>query len=242
MTGPIVVSRADWLAERLRLLEEEKAFTRQRDALSARRRALPWVRVEKAYVFETPAGALSLSEIFTGRDQLIVYHFMFGPDWELPCKSCSFWADNFNLIPDHLAQRDTAFVAISRAPLARLDAFKTRMGWSFPWYSSGDGDFNHDFGVSFRRAEVEAGTATYNYRPTTTRMSDLVGISVFARDAAGGVFHTYSTYGRGVDMLNGAYHYLDLTPKGRDEAGLEFSQSWVRHRDRYDADVEPGRA
>jgi len=228
-----VVTREQWLGARRQLLAEEKEFNRLRNRLSQRRRELPWVRVEKSYVFDGPGGRTTLAQLFEGRHQLIVYHFMFAPEWEAGCKSCSFWADNFSGIPIHLQQRDVTFIAISRAPLDKLDAFKTRMGWSFPWYSSGGNDFNFDYQVSFRPEDLAKGEVEYNYRCMKTTMSDLVGISVFYRDDNDAVFHTYSCFSRGVDMLNLAYHYLDLVPKGRDEAGLPSPQAWVRYHDKY---------
>ena len=233
MTGHPIVSREDWLAARKSLLAEEKAFTRARDALSRRRRAMPWVRIDKPYCFEGPECALGLGDLFGGRRQLVVQHFMFPPEWEKPCKSCSFWADGFNGIVAHLAQRDTAFVAVSRAPLDKLDATKRRMGWTFPWVSSGEGDFNTDFDVSFRDADLAAGTATYNYAPKQGPMKDLPGVSAFVRDADGAVYHTYSCFARGLDILNPAYNLLDLTGLGRQEEALPFPMSWVRLHDEY---------
>jgi len=227
-----VVSHEEWLKARLELLAAEKEFTRQRDALTRRRMAMPWERVEKSYRFEGPKGALSIAELFDGRSQLIVYHFMLGPDWEEGCKSCSFWADNFNGIPIHLNHRDVTFTAVSRAPLAKIDAYKKRMGWSFPWVSSYGSDFNFDHHVSFTPEEIAEGRGYYNYG-VQPNMSEQVGISVFYRNDRSDVFHTYSCYSRGVDMLNGAYHYLDLVPKGRDEDGLEFTMRWVRRHDQY---------
>ena len=228
-----VVSREEWLKVRLELLAAEKEFTRQRDALTRRRRAMPWERVEKSYQFEGPNGALSLADLFDGRSQLIVYHFMFGPDWDEGCKSCSFMADNFNGILIHLNHRDVTFTAISRAPFAKIDAYKKRMGWSFPWVSSYGCDFNFDYHVSFTPEEIAEGEAYYNYGPWRIGTSDEVGISVFAKNESGEVFHTYSCYARGTEMLNGAYHYLDLVPKGRDEDGFDFSMEWVRRHDQY---------
>jgi predicted dithiol-disulfide oxidoreductase (DUF899 family) len=228
-----VVSREAWLEARRQYLAREKAFTRERDQLSAERRALPWVRVGKDYAFDTPNGKKTLAELFGDCSQLIVQHFMFGPDWEDPCKSCSFWADNFNGIPVHLRHRDVTLVAVSSAPLERLEAFKRRMGWTFMWVSSGGSDFNHDYNVTFTPEELAAGEVTYNYAPRKTSMTELPGISVFYRDASGAVFHTYSCYARGLDMMNGAYHYLDLVPKGRDEAELQHGMQWVRLHDRY---------
>jgi predicted dithiol-disulfide oxidoreductase (DUF899 family) len=233
MNNHRVVSPQEWLAARRRLLEKEKAFTRERDQLSRERRELPWEKVEKSYVFETSKGRESLADLFAGRSQLVVYHFMFAPDWDGGCKSCSFWADNFNGIVTHLAQRDVTMVAISRAPLAKLEAFKKRLGWTFKWASSGNGDFNYDYHVSFRPDAAEQ--ATYNYVNNDGSMSDLPGISVFFKDANGDIFHTYSSYGRGIDILNTAYNYLDLVPKGRDEEGLPHSMAWVNYHDLYPA-------
>jgi predicted dithiol-disulfide oxidoreductase (DUF899 family) len=229
-----VVSHDEWIEARKQLLREEKEFTRARDALSQRRRDLPWERVDKAYVFDSPEGRKTLPELFGGKSQLIVYHFMLDPDWNEGCKSCSFWADQFDGAAIHLAHRDVALLAVSRAPLARIEAYKKRMGWRFPWVSSFGGDFNFDYGVSFAPETVAAGRAIYNFAPTKTSMSELPGISVFTRDESGAVFHTYSCYARGLDMLNGAYHFLDLAPKGRDEAGLPHAMAWVRRHDEYD--------
>jgi len=234
MTEHLVVSRAEWLEARKQLLAEEKEFTQQRDALSARRRALPWVAVEKAYRFEGPEGPASLGDLFGGKSQLVVYHFMFGPDWEKPCKSCSFWADGYNGMGAHLAARDTHLVAISRAPLAKLQDRAKRMDWTFPWYSSGEDDFNYDFGVSFRPEALATGSVSYNYRTQAIRMSDLPGFSAFVRDGAG-IYHTYSCFSRGLDMMNPAYQILDLTALGRQEDGLPNPMSWVRLRDEYAA-------
>jgi len=228
-----VVSREEWLAARRQLLAEEKAFTRMRDRLSEQRRALPWERVDKDYVFEGPDGTQSLAEVFDGRSQLVVYHFMFAPEADVPCKSCSFWADNFNGIVAHLNRRDVTFVAISRAPLAKLQAFAKRLGWTFKWLSSGDSDFNYDYKVSFKPEDLAGAKAVYNYAPNEMQMADLPGISVFFKDESGAVFHTYSCYARGLDMMNAAYHYLDLVPKGRDEDGLPFSMAWVDFRHLY---------
>ena len=224
-----IVSQDAWLTERQALLAEEKAFTHARDALSRKRRQMPWVKIDKPYVFESTKGKLSLADLFGKHSQLIVYHFMYGRDWQEGCKSCSFWADNFDRIIAHLNQRDVSMVAVSTAPMATLEAFRKRMGWSFPWVSSGGTAFNQDFGVSPRPGEK----VDYNFGTSKSDMDELPGISVFARDGSGAVYHTYSCYARGLDMLNGAYHYLDLVPKGRDEAGLPFTMSWVRHHDKY---------
>ncbi|MGH7004699.1 MAG: DUF899 domain-containing protein [Alphaproteobacteria bacterium] len=227
-----VVSHEDRLKARLELLAAEKEFTRQRDALTRRRMAMPWERVEKSYQFEGPNGALSLADLFDGRSQLIVYHFMLGPDWEEGCKSCSFWADNFDGIPIHLNHRDVTLTAVSRAPLAKIEAYKKRMGWSFPWVSSYGSDFNYDCHVSFTEEQLAAGKVDYNYG-LVEGYEELPGLSVFSKNERGEVFHTYSCYARGIDMVNGAYQFLDLVPKGRDEDGFEFSMEWVRRHDQY---------
>jgi predicted dithiol-disulfide oxidoreductase (DUF899 family) len=235
MANHDVVSHEAWLAARKALLLEEKEFTRLRDQLSQRRRDLPWVRVDKQYVFEGPDGKESLAELFGGRSQLVVYHFMFGPDWEAPCKSCSFWADNFERNVVHLAHRDVTLIAVSSAPLQRLEAFKRRMGWTFKWVSSAGGDFNYDYQVSFTADDLAKGEAYYNYAMQKNTVSELPGISVFYKDAGGTVFHTYSCYARGLDMMNAAYHYLDLVPKGRDEADQRpYPMAWLRYRDSYE--------
>jgi len=233
MSDKKVVSHEEWLQARLELLVAEKEFTRQREALTRRRMAMPWERVEKSYRFEGPDGILSLAELFAGCSQLIVYHFMFASDWEEGCKSCSFWADNFNGIPIHLHHRDVTLAAVSRAPFAKIGAYKERLGWSFPWVSSYGSDFNFDYHVSFAAEQVAAGIAYYNYGVRPTDVSDEQGISVFYMNARGEVFHTYSCYARGIEMVNGAYHFLDLVPKGRDEDGFEFSMQWVRRHDQY---------
>jgi predicted dithiol-disulfide oxidoreductase (DUF899 family) len=235
VTNHQVVSPEAWVAARKQLLTKEKEFTRLRDQLSQGRRDLPWVQVTKQYLFDGPEGKQTLGQLFNGRSQLIVYHFMFGPDWEVGCKSCSFWADNFNGIVPHLNQRDVTFVAVSRAPLAKLQAFATRLGWSFKWVSSSRSDFNYDYNVSFTPEDLADGSAIYNYAANKMNMPELPGISVFFKDAEGKVFHTYSCYARGLDMLNTAYHYLDLVPKGRDETGRPHSMAWVRLRGQYDS-------
>ena len=229
----ITSTRAQWLNERKALLAREKEFDQARDALSAARRDLPWVAVEKEYIFDAEDGQLSLADLFQGKTQLVIYHFMFGTDWEEGCTSCSFWIDNLNGISSHLNARDTALAMVSKGPLAKLLKFKTRMGWSLPWYSSANTDFNEDYHVTFPQEDRDAGDVTYNYRKTQMGMSDMPGISVFTKDRDGRVYHTYSTYARGVDMLNGAYHILDLTPKGRDEDDLPFSMSWLKRHDEY---------
>jgi predicted dithiol-disulfide oxidoreductase (DUF899 family) len=228
-----VVSRAQWLSARTALLAQEKEFTRQRDELSRRRRELPWVRLDKPYVFEGPDGKETLPDLFANRTQLVVYHFMFGPDWNEGCKHCSFWADNFNPVGVHLNHRDVTFVAISRAPLAKIERFRQRMGWSFKWVSSGQNDFNYDYRVSFTPEQLKSGAVDYNYEISDMDMAEREGVSVFYKDAQGAVYHTYSTFARGIDLLNTAYNYLDLVPKGRDEDGPEGPQAWVRYHDRY---------
>ena len=226
-----VVSKDQWIAARKRLLAKEKEFTLLREDLSRERRDLPWERVDKRYMFDTDTGQQSLVDLFEGRHQLVVYHFMFAPEWETGCKSCSFWADNFNGIVAHLKQRDVSFVAVSRAPVAKLRAFSQRMGWEFKWVSSGNSDFNYDHQVSFTEQQLQ-GPVTYNYAEQRFPVTDAPGVSVFVRDGDS-VFHTYSSFGRGIDMLNTAYHYLDLVPKGRDEAGLPHTMAWVKLHDQY---------
>jgi predicted dithiol-disulfide oxidoreductase (DUF899 family) len=232
MTMHQIASKQDWTAARLALLAREKAFTRARDELSAARRALPWEKVEKDYVFEGESGSVSFADLFAGRSQLIVYHFMFGPDWDAGCKSCSFWGDNFARIVVHLNARDTNLALISRAPYERLAAYKKRMGWTFDWVSSLGNTFNYDYAVSFTKEELAKPDANYNFGTRKFGMDEAPGISVFARDG-GNIFRTYSTYSRGLDMLNGAYHLLDLVPKGRDEDGLSYGMEWLRRRDEY---------
>jgi len=226
-----VVDSVDWMQARKQLLEKEKDFTRAEDALAKARQELPWERVEKSYVFDGPAGEESLGDLFGKRSQLIVYHFMFAPDWEAGCKACTFWADNFERIVIHVEQRDAAFVAISRAPYEKLAGYRKRMGWTFKWVSSNHTDFNFDYQVSFDPSRSHDRVETYNYAPKTHQAPELPGISVFCRDGAS-IYHTYSTYGRGIEMMNTAYHYLDLLPKGRDEDGN--GMAWLRRRDEYD--------
>jgi predicted dithiol-disulfide oxidoreductase (DUF899 family) len=231
MTKHKVLSREKWLAARKALLVKEKAFTRLRDRLSRQRRALPWVKVDKNYVFEGPTGRETLSDLFDDRSQLIVYHFMFAPDWDAGCKHCSFWADNFDKIIVHLNHRDVTMVAASRAPYSKLAAYQKRMGWNFKWVSSGGTDFNFDYHVSFTPEEEANKKALFNYKMQDPDSSDREGASIFYKDAKGNIFHTYSTYARGIDMVNTAYHYLDLVPKGRDEE--KTGPSWLRRRDEY---------
>ena len=234
MSGHEIVDHERWIAARQELLAREKEFSRLREDLARQRRGLPWERVGKEYVFAGPEGALSLSDLFRGRSQLVVYHFMFTPDWDEGCPHCSFWADTFDGAVVHLAARDISFVAISRAPLAKLTAYQRRMGWTFPWVSASATDFNYDFGVSFAPAALADGTAGYNYGSTDAGLEDREGISVFCRDDTGAVFHTYSAYARGIDMVNSAYQFIDLTPKGRDEPS-DAPQYWVRRHDEYGA-------
>jgi predicted dithiol-disulfide oxidoreductase (DUF899 family) len=228
-----VVSHEDWLTARRQLLADEKEFTRLRDRLSQQRRDLPWERVDKNYVFDGPGGRETLSQLFDGKHQLATYHFMLGPGWNEGCKSCSYWADNFNGIDIHLRQRDVTFTTISRAPLPEIEAFKKRMEWTFKWVSSFGSDFNYDYHASLRPEEVASGKAVYNYAPTRATMEEQPGISVFYKDDDGSIFHTYSCYSRGLDMMNGAYHWLDLVPKGRDETG-PHKMTWVRLHDEYE--------
>jgi predicted dithiol-disulfide oxidoreductase (DUF899 family) len=228
-----VVSGELGIAERKALLAREKELTHLRDEIARERRALPWVRIEKNYVFDTPEGPRTLAELFEGRSQLLVQHFMFAPGWDQGCKSCSYMADHNDGANVHLAQRDVTLLAVSRAPLAEIERFRSRMGWQFEWVSSFANDFNHDFGVTFTPEERARGEVYYNYVMQPFPQEEAPGISVFYKDDAGAVFHTYSTYGRGVEVMMGAYNLLDLTPKGRDEDRLSYTMEWVRHHDRY---------
>jgi predicted dithiol-disulfide oxidoreductase (DUF899 family) len=229
-----VVSHEEWLKARRDLLVKEKEFTRLRDELSQRRRELPWEAVDKNYVFEGPHGKEALTDLFEGRSQLVIYHFMFDPSWDAGCPHCSFWADNFNGTIVHLNQRDTTMIAVSHAPYGKLAAYEKRMAWNFKWLSSFGTDFNFDYHVSFTPEEIRNKTAFYNFAIQPTPGTDAPGVSVFYRDQSGRVFHTYSAYARGIDLLNAAYNYLDLTPRGRDEAGQKNPQFWVRRRDEYE--------
>jgi predicted dithiol-disulfide oxidoreductase (DUF899 family) len=229
-----VVTRDEWLAARKDLLAKEKALTRAKDAVSAERRRLPMVKVDKSYVFDTPDGARTLTDLFEGRSQLIVYHFMMGPDWAEGCPSCSLLADHIDGSIVHLAQRDVTLAVVARAPMAHIQAFKRRMGWKFTWVSSYRNDFNRDFHVSFTREELAHGHAYYNFAPLGFPAEEAPGLSVFFKNDSGEVFHSYSTYARGGEAVIGVYHLLDLVPKGRDEDGLAFTMSWVRHHDKYD--------
>jgi predicted dithiol-disulfide oxidoreductase (DUF899 family) len=227
-----IVSHDEWLMARKAHLADEKAFSRARDALSSKRRELPWEKVEKKYVFDDPDGKETLADLFGGKSQLIVYHFMLGPDWEEGCPSCSLLADHFDGAVVHLAQRDVAFVVVSRAPLQQIEKFKRRMGWHFKWVSSFGSDFNFDYQVSATPEEKAKGVANYNYEVTEFPSDERPGASVFCKNASG-TFHTYSSYGRGLDILIGTYNFLDIAPKGRDEAGLKYGMAWVRHHDKY---------
>jgi len=229
MTTHRIVSHDDWMKASKALLAREKEFTRQRDELAQARRELPWEKVEKTYVFDAPEGKVTLAELFAGKGQLIVQHFMFGPDWNEGCPSCSFWTDNFNGVDVHLAQRDTAFVLVSRGPIDRLEAYRKRMGWTVRWVSSLNNDFNFDYGVSFKPNEQDA---TYNLGTMKPYGQETPGLSAFRKGEDGAIYRTYSTYARGLDVLNGAYHLLDMTSKGRDE-DPKHPMSWVKRHDKY---------
>ena len=228
-----VVSHDDWLVQRRALLEREKALTHQRDEIARERRALPWVRIDKAYAFDTPAGRRTLAELFEGRRQLMVQHFMLAPGWEQGCKSCSFMADHLIGAQVHLEQRDLAVTLVSRAPLDEIERFRQRMGWNFRWASSFGSAFNIDFGVSFPPESRVDGEVAYNYRMTAFPQEEAPGISFFYRNDAGEVFHTYSTYGRGVEAMMMTYALLDMAPLGRGEEHDAYGMEWVRHHDRY---------
>ncbi|PMR68852.1 DUF899 domain-containing protein [Halomonas heilongjiangensis] len=236
LTPTGIVSRDEWLVARQELLTREKELTRLRDALNARRRALPWVKVEKAYAFDTLEGRRTLAELFDGRSQLIVHHFMFGPGWEAGCIGCSFAADHIEGTRVHLEYHDVSLVRVSRAPLAEIDAYRKRMGWQVKWVSSHGSDFNYDYQVSFTPEEIARGAVTYNYATANVSIEDLSGLSVFYRDANGEVFHTYSTYGRGDELVDSTYMLLDMTPRGRNETGPHHNlMDWVKRHDEYAA-------
>jgi predicted dithiol-disulfide oxidoreductase (DUF899 family) len=227
-----VVSQKEWLAARKKLLMKEKKFSKLRDELNLRRRKLPWVKIEKEYVFDGPNGRETLADLFCGKSQLIVYHFMFGPGWKDGCPHCSFWADHYDSVNIHLGQRDTAFAVISRAPWKEIAPFKKRMGWKFKWLSSLKTDFNFDFGVSFTPEEIKSGKAIYNFAPLDMDIDEREGVSAFYKDRNGGIYRTYSAYARGIDLMNTTYNFLDLTAKGRDE-NPDNRQDWVRYHDKY---------
>lgn len=233
INGHRIVSREEWLKERIVLLAEEKEFTRRRDQLASRVRSLPWVKVEKSYTFDAPTGNRTLADLFGGRSQLMIYHFMFDPTWSQGCMSCSFVADHYNGIVVHLAHRDISFVTVSKAPIAKLEQFRSRMGWTFPWVSGANNDFGRDFGVSFTNQELADSGTVYNYTDQPMSIRELPGLSVFTRNARGDIFHTYSTFARGLEDFLTAYRYIDITPKGRDEAQTG-GMGWLRHHDRYD--------
>jgi predicted dithiol-disulfide oxidoreductase (DUF899 family) len=235
VTGHKIVSQGQWLAARKELLKKEKEFTLLRDQLSAERRELPWVKIEKSYIFESPRGNVSLTDLFDACSQLIIYHFMFDPEWSEGCKSCSLLADHYNPLIVHLRQRDVSMVTVSRAPLGKLLAFRKRMGWTFEWVSSFGNDFNRDLHVTFTADELESKTANYNYDFKPFPVTEAPGISVFFKDNDGNIFHTYSSYARGLEIFIGAYNLLDIVPKGRDEDGLRYTMEWIRHHDRYGA-------
>ena len=227
-----VVGAKEWLAARKRLLVREKTFSKARDQLNRERRALPWVKVQKEYVFDSPAGKVTLAQLFGVKRQLVVYHFMFGPGWKEGCPHCSFWAEHYDGANVHLGQRDTTLVVVSRAPLKKIQAFKKRMGWRFNWLSSNQTDFNFDFHVSFTPEQIRRGKMFYNYAPLEMDIDEREGVSAFYKDRLGRVYHTYSSYARGIDLLNTTYNLLDLTAKGRDEKPGQ-AQNWVRFKDRY---------
>ena len=228
-----VVPPKEWFAARKKLLVKEKQFSKLRDKMNAERRKLPWVKVEKEYVFDGPMGKVSLADLFCGRSQLIIYHFMFGPGWGDGCPHCSFWADHYDSLQHHLGQRDTALAVTSRAPWKEIAPFKKRMGWKFKWVSSSGTDFNFDFNVSFTPEQIKKGTAIYNFAPLDMDIDEREGVSAFYRDKNGDIYRTYSAYARGIDLMNTTYNFLDLTAKGRDE-NPEARQDWVRYHDKYE--------
>jgi predicted dithiol-disulfide oxidoreductase (DUF899 family) len=228
-----VVSKEEWVPARKELLAEEKAHTRWRDELTRKRMALPWVKVEQNYAFDGPDGKVTLSDLFCGRSQLMIYHFMFGPEWAEGCPSCSMAADNIDAVRVHVEQRDTALVMVSRAPIGKIEAFGQRMGWNVPWVSSNRNSFNWDYHVSFTQQELDKGEMYYNFATFKYPSTEAHGLSVFFKDERGTIFHTYSAYGRGVEGLLGTYDLLDMAPKGRDEVGLPYPMAWFRHHDRY---------
>ena len=234
-----VVSQKAWVAARKKLLVKEKKFSKLRDKMAAERRKLPWVKIEKDYVFTGPDGRVTLADLFCGKSQLIIYHFMFGPGWGDGCPHCSFWADHYDSVNLHLGARDTAFAVVSRAPWKEIEPFKKRMGWKFKWVSSTGTDFNFDFNVSFTPEELKRGKAVYNFAPLDMDIDEREGVSAFYRDQNGDIYRTYSSYARGIDLMNTTYNFLDLTAKGRDE-NPEHSQDWVRYHDRYEGCAHDG--
>ena len=228
-----IATDKDWVDSRRELLDAEKAFQAARDELATKRRALPWRTIRTDYVFEGESGRRSLNDLFGEQSQLVIYHFMYHPDWDEGCKSCSFWADSYDGMIPHLKARDVAFAVISRGPLDKLLAYRKRMGWTFPWLSSAENSFNFDFWVSFSPEQIESGSACYNYRDDAAVGTEMPGLSVFAKDENEDIFHTYSTYARGLDNLNPVYQVLDLVPKGRNEKGLPYPMDWVRRHDEY---------
>jgi len=239
-SGQRVVSRDEWLKARTALLGKEKALTQQHDALAKERRELPCLKIDKAYVFDAPRGKVSLADLFDGRGQLVVYHFMLGPDWKEGCPSCSYLMDHLDGAIGHLKARDVTFALVSRAPLATIESFKKRMAWHFPWVSSHGNDFNGDFGVSYTKEQIAAGRPSYNFGTIPPFGDECPGLSVFAKDADGRVYHTYSTYARGLESMLGTYAILDMVPKGRDEEGLPSTMTWVKHHDKYEQLVPLG--
>lgn len=231
LKGHKVVSQQEWIAARQELLRKEKEFTKQRDAMSAAIRDLPWVKVEKNYTFDGAEGKVTLSELFDGKSQLIVYHFMYAPDWEEGCDGCTFVSDHVDAARQHFEHHDISYVAVSRAPLSKLEAYKKRMGWTFRWVSSDDGDFNYDFGASFHPEDLQRGPVFYNFKEQTLKGTDQPGLTVFYKDEHGDIFRTYSTYERGLDILIGAYNFIDMTPVGRNEQ--DGMGDWMKRHDEY---------
>jgi predicted dithiol-disulfide oxidoreductase (DUF899 family) len=227
-----IVSREEWIEARKALLAKEKEWTRLRDRLSAERRQLPWVRIEKDYVFDGPLGPESLADLFAGRSQLVIKHFMLGPGWKDPCVGCSFESDHIDGVVVHLENHDVSYVAVSRAPYPEIAAVKQRMGWHFRWLSSFGSDFNYDFNVSFTPEQIAAGQATYNYRTGATPVEEMSGRSIFCKDETGAIFHTYSSFARGGEVMLSTYALLDMTPKGRNEKSN--LSDWVKLHDRYE--------
>jgi predicted dithiol-disulfide oxidoreductase (DUF899 family) len=227
-----VVSQKEWLVARKKLLIKEKKLSKLRDELNLQRRKLPWVKIEKEYIFDGPTGKVKLADLFGGKSQLLIYHFMFGPGWKEGCAHCSFWADHFDSVNLHIGQRDTAFTVVSRAPLSEIEPFKKRMDWQFKWVSSSKTDFNFDFNVSFTPKQIKSGVIPYNYGKSNVVCEEREGASAFYRDKNGNIYHTYSTYERGIDLMNTTYNFIDLTAKGREDT-LGAAQDWVRYHDKY---------